>query len=160
MKSNARAVAISLFVQHQHAIYRFARRFVDHHTAEDATQEVFFRLLKVQDLHERTVSSSYVLKITHNLLREWARKKRVSLNLDERLDLPPDEPARPATTLAADLERLVASLARLNEREHATLQLVIAKDKTLQQAAATLGVPVTTVTNWKYRGLRKLDPAA
>jgi DNA-directed RNA polymerase specialized sigma24 family protein len=47
-------------------------------------------------------------------------------------------------------------LAALNPNEEAAVRLTVLQGLSLREAAEALGATMSAVTNWKYRGLRKL----
>jgi RNA polymerase sigma factor (sigma-70 family) len=51
---------------------------------------------------------------------------------------------------------MAARLDALSPREREAVQLVVCNGLSYQEAAESLGVPVSTVNNWKYRGIQKL----
>ncbi|MFM7261741.1 MAG: RNA polymerase sigma factor, partial [bacterium] len=47
-------------------------------------------------------------------------------------------------------------LRQLTNEEQAAVRLIVCEGLGYQAAARSLGVPVSTINNWKYRGLVKL----
>jgi DNA-directed RNA polymerase specialized sigma24 family protein len=76
--SEARLRAVlALFDEHYEAVFRFARRSVDDSLAEDVTQEVFARLMRLEGIEHREINGSYLLKIASNLIkRRYQRERR------------------------------------------------------------------------------------
>jgi RNA polymerase sigma factor (sigma-70 family) len=147
--------------QYYHRVLCFARQLTDPATAEDVTQDVFTKLLDMEDLAEKSINISYLLKIAHNLIRGSHRKKVRHAAAEP--DLVRNHTARVASAAApepnyADAEALLARCdAVLTDNEQRALRLTVVKGLSLKEAAESLGVKVSTVTNWKYRGLRKLS---
>jgi RNA polymerase sigma-70 factor (ECF subfamily) len=131
--------------------------------AEDIAQDVFTRLLQIERLPEMTLSISYLIKIADNLIkRRYNRNQRFQRFLeanDTRMDDPSDD-----SWAGLDTEELGDDvnnrLEQLSEDERNAVELVICHGLSYQEAAHSMGVPVSTVNNWKYRGLQKLKEAA
>jgi RNA polymerase sigma factor (sigma-70 family) len=161
--SSARAdLVLRLFDDYYERVYAFLRKSAPPDVAEDLAQEVFVRLLQHPQLEDLTISVSYLIKIAHNLLRRrFARSARLRELLAERgapADVADDSPRFVDSTL------LDAALGLLSHDEQNAVRLIVCEGKSYQHAAESLGVTVTTVNNWKHRGLTKmrkmLDEAA
>lgn len=158
-------IVLDLFEQYYDRVYAFARKSAEPAVAEDATQEAFVRLLQHPRLEELEISISYILKIVHNILR---RRHTRSVRLREILDeqVAPREQRRhenqglvfenPGVMATADLASLERSFARLNDDERDALRMIVCEGKSYAEAARSLGVTVTTINNWKHRGIGKL----
>lgn len=147
---------LELFDQHYECVYRYARRSVDATTAEDIAQEVFARLLRLPGLVEREIRAGYLFQIAKNLIRRRYETERRFQKHAPRLGAEPDASTnapehRESATIAA---RAVAS--RLDEHERQALELVTCRGLSYQQAAASMGVKVSDVNNWRYRGVERL----
>lgn len=55
-----------------------------------------------------------------------------------------------------DAARLEMVLGQLTHEEQAAVRLIVCEGLDYQAAARSLGVPVSTINNWKHRGLSKL----
>jgi len=159
MSSSCRrgAIVLDLFERYYERVYLFARRSVDPALAEDIAQDVFVRMLSVRGLEGKEISISYLLKIAHNLVR--ARERREARRAAKRDVLEQVVPRRVGRSLAfgADgRELLAAALSELTEHEREAVRLTVCCGLSLREASEALGVRVTTITNWKYRGLQKL----
>ena len=155
-----------------HRVFCFSRRFVRDEEAEEIAHEAFVRLLRVRNLERMSISVAYLLRIAENLLkRRHERALRYRRVLEEsgtiagltqdrgqggirgggsRLDPDAAEGSR------ADSARLEAVLAQLTREEQAAVRLIVCEGLDYQAAARSLGVPVSTINNWKHRGLSKL----
>jgi DNA-directed RNA polymerase specialized sigma24 family protein len=51
-------------------------------------------------------------------------------------------------------------MASLPSHERDAVRLVICEGLSYEEASISLGVPVSTVNNWKYRGMNKLKARA
>jgi RNA polymerase sigma-70 factor (ECF subfamily) len=149
-------LVLSLFDRFYERVYAFLRKSTNPEVAEDLAQEVFVRLLQHPHLERLTISVSYLLKIAHNLLRRrYARATRLRELLAERTTagevvLPDDGPVH------LDGELLEAAMGLLSDDEHNAVRLIVCEGRSYQHAAESLGVSVTTINNWKHRGLTKL----
>ena len=137
----------------------FVRRIAAADAADDIVQEVFLRLSKLEGLEHRDISISYLLKIAHNLVRARDRRearRAAKRGLIEQI-IPPRAHAKLVGSPGIDRsETLAAALGELTENEQEAVRLTVCCGLSLREASEALGVRVTTVTNWKYRGLQKL----
>ncbi|MDP7029055.1 MAG: RNA polymerase sigma factor [Phycisphaerales bacterium] len=152
-------LVLDLFEQYYTRVFCFARKSLPAESAEDIAQEVFSRLLQLKHLEELDeISVSYLIKIADNLIkRRYNRGQRFQRFLEAAQAAKPTrasnrvEQAMPE--MAADL---AAKLDRLSPSEREAVRLVVCNGLSYTEAAESLGVPVSTVNNWKYRGLQKL----
>jgi RNA polymerase sigma-70 factor (ECF subfamily) len=153
-------LVLDLFEQYYTRVFCFARKSLPAESAEDISQEVFSRLLQLKHLEELDVISiSYLIKIADNLIkRRYNRGQRFNRFLeaahaetrDRRGGVPRDEST-------PELGReLTDRLNMLPPSEREAVRLVVCHGLSYQEAAESLGVPVSTVNNWKYRGLQRL----
>ena len=158
-------LVLDLFDQYYERVYAFLRKSTTPDVAEDLSQEVFVRLLQHPELERLTISISYLLKIAHNLLRRrYARAARLRELLEERVMMDGgDETARARRQSRSDAERgdlgsdvLETALGLLGKDEQDAVRLIVCEGKSYQHAAEALGVSVTTINNWKHRGIVKL----
>lgn len=158
-------LVLDLFDQYYERVYAFLRKSTTPDVAEDLAQEVFVRLLQHPELERLTISISYLLKIAHNLLRRrYARAARLRELLEERATMDGgDEVARARSisresTAGGDIgtDVLQTALGLLAKDEQDAIRLIVCEGKSYQHAAEALGVSVTTINNWKHRGIVKL----
>ena len=159
------AIVLDLFDRYYERVHAFARRSVDANVAEDVTQEAFTRLLQHPRLEEMEISISYLLRVVQNLLRRrYTRTAKLRTILErefaprerrrrERMAMM-DDPPEPGLLLRE--VRLEEALGRLSSDERDTIRLVVCEGLSYAEAARSLGVSVTTVNNWRHRGLHKL----
>ena len=55
---------------------------------------------------------------------------------------------------------ITKALSSLPTHERDAVRLVVCEGLSYEEASASLGVPVSTVNNWKYRGINKLKEHA
>jgi RNA polymerase sigma-70 factor, ECF subfamily len=159
MNADRSRIVLDLFDKFYSRVYCFARRSVTSDLAEDIAQDVFIRLLEHKNLEKLEISVSYLLKIADNLIkRRWQREQRFGRYQERvRTEQQPTPPSkREHSSIIMDDEEVNEALSELSERERAAVELIICNDLSYEEAAESLGVRVTTVNNWKYRGLQKL----
>ena len=158
-------IVLELFERHHDALYAFARRSVDPSAAEDAVQETFTRLLQHPRLEELDLSISYLFKVVQNLLRRrYSRSVRlreilaeqITPHLQRQADLESERSCRSAVEIVAELQELDEAFTRLAGDERDAIRMVVFEGLSYAEAARSLGVSVTTINNWKHRGLEKL----
>ena len=153
-------LVLDLFEQYYTRVFCFARKSLPTDAAEDIAQEVFSRMLQLKHLEQLDeISVSYLIKIADNLIkRRYNRGQRFQRFLDAASKEPGHrkvlETAEPPTV---EISRdMVRRLAQLNSSERRVIELVVISGLSYQEAATSMGVPVSTINNWKYRGLQKL----
>ena len=159
---------LRLFDAYYNRVFAFTRRCAPNDVAEDITQEVFIRLLQHPRLEELELSVSYLIKVAHNLLRRrHARGSRLRELLetavkDELVQKHgrPEQPSRDIQPPGMENINLQEALTELSNEEREALKLIVQDGCSYQQAATALGVTVTTINNWKHRGLSKLRKIA
>ncbi len=164
-------LVLQLFDDFYERVYAFLRKSTTPEVAEDLAQEVFVRLLQHPELERLTMTASYLIKIAHNLLRRrYARATRLRELLEERTGAghgPAQgrsvggvgedwEHAPAGLPMALDARLLDAAMGLLSSDEHSAVRLIVCEGRSYQHAAQSLGVTVTTINNWKHRGLTKM----
>lgn len=150
-------LVLSLFDSYYERVYAFLRKSATPEVAEDLAQEVFVRLLQHPELERLTISVSYLLKIAHNLLRRrYARATRLRELLSERSFCCEGSFEVADATIALDGDVLQAAMGLLTSDEHSAVRMIVCEGRSYQHAARSLGVTVTTINNWKHRGLSKM----
>lgn len=157
-----------LFDAYYNRVFAFTRRSATLDVAEDVTQEVFIRLLQHPRLEELDLSVSYLIKVAHNLLRRrHARSSRLRELLDttvkdELIHRHGDFSRRNTMKEPPSMEagRLTQAMQELTTDESNAIRLIVQDGKSYNHAAEALGVSVTTINNWKHRGLEKLKKYA
>jgi RNA polymerase sigma-70 factor (ECF subfamily) len=154
---------LDLFDAYYKRVFCFARKSLASGAAEDIAQEVFTRLLQVKDLENKEVTSSYLIKIADNLIkRRYNKNQRKNRFIDSQREVaisdlrhysaPTDQPW-------SSME-ISKALETLPSHERDAVRLVVCEGLSYDEASASLGVPVSTVNNWKYRGINKLKALA
>ncbi|MEM0983195.1 MAG: sigma-70 family RNA polymerase sigma factor [Planctomycetota bacterium] len=154
-------LVLHLFERYYERVYCFARRSVDGSTAEDIAQEVFTRLLDHEGLEKKTISVSYLIKIADNLIkRRYRRRRRQEEFISEQRAAAGAE-TMPVQTPGRDENesrdaKATDNLRYLNQTEEDAVRLIVCRGLSYEQAARALGVKVTAVNNWKFRGIQRL----
>jgi RNA polymerase sigma factor (sigma-70 family) len=157
-------LVLDLFEAYYERVYAFARKSAEPAVAEDATQEAFVRLLQHPRLEELEISVSYLLKIVHNILRRrYSRSVRLREILDEKVKPQARQRYEAGDVLEGKTQESVATMksverafGRLSSDERDSLRMIVCEGKSYVHAARSLGVSVTTINNWKHRGIDKL----
>ncbi len=158
-------VVRALFDEHHGRVVAFLRRLTDGERAEDLAQEVFFRLFSVRNLENREITVSYLFRIGENLVRKAyhreVRHRRAGEDLRNRSGAGVDHGSDPADRGSAEMgfvsnATLQQAVATLTDNEQAAIRLIVCRGLSYEQAAQSLGVNVSTINNWKHRGVRKL----
>lgn len=155
-------LVLELFETYYKRVFCFIRKSLAPAAAEDIAQEVFTRLLQVKNLEEKTITSSYLIKIADNLIkRRYNKDQRKNQYIDSQReeairDLRRHQTETPKWTNA----EISKALASLPTHERDAVRLVVCEGLSYEEASESLGVPVSTVNNWKYRGINKLKDCA
>ena len=156
------SLVLELFDSYYERVYAFLRKSTTPDVAEDLAQEVFLRLMQHPELERLEISISYLLKIAHNLLRRrFSRASRLRELLEERVHRDGGDPelgtgdVEPESLGLTD-GVLETALGLLGRDEQDAIRLIVCEGKSYQHAAEALGVSVTTINNWKHRGIVKL----
>ena len=116
-------------------------------------------------LEELDLSISYLFKVVQNLLRRrYSRSVRlreilaeqITPHLQRQADLESERGCRSAVEIVAELQELDEAFTRLAGDERDAIRMVVFEGLSYAEAARSLGVSVTTINNWKHRGLSKL----
>lgn len=150
------ALVLRLFEEFYERVYFFARRSVDQATAEDVAQEVFVRLLDKDDLESRPMNVSYLIKIADNLIkRRHRRLKKLEEFITSELNRFDAQMDASAVAFRASPET-AEMLQQLPSEEQDAVGMIVCRDLSYEATALALDVKVSTVNNWKYRGIQRL----
>jgi len=155
-------LVLKLFEAYYKRVYCFSRKSLAPSAAEDIAQEVFTRLLQVRSLEEKTITSSYLIKIADNLIkRGYNKNQRKNRYIDsQREEAIRDVRRHKPTEARWSNHEITEALSSLPTHERDAVRLVVCEGLSYEEASASLGVPVSTVNNWKYRGVNKLKEHA
>ncbi len=137
---------------------------------DDLAQEVFLRLYRaLPSFRGEALVTTYLYRITVNVVQdEWKRRRRddrplISISDDvsaweERLE----HPGRNAEEQIAEREfqmDVEEQLQRLSQIERTVLVLYHQEERSYEQIAAVLGMPIGTVRTHLHRGRKKMREA-
>jgi RNA polymerase sigma-70 factor (ECF subfamily) len=155
--ANRSSLVQELFEQYFERVYRFVRRSADEATADEIVQDVFLKLLQHPDLENKALTVSYLFKIADNLLkRRFQRARRASEIHNDRAGCSAPWAMAAQDTPDDDASGIASALANLKDGERDAVRMIVCEELSYEAAATSLGVRVTTVNNWKHRGLERL----
>jgi RNA polymerase sigma-70 factor (ECF subfamily) len=154
-KQRAEAV-LDLFEAYYHRVFCFARRSLPGDEAEDIAQDVFTRLLELRHLEEIEISVSYLIKIADNLIKRRYNRNQRFVKYLKAIDSPRRFQRIDECTESELPIEILDRLGELSPQERTAVDLVVCRGLSYREAAAALGAPVSSVNNWKYRGLQRL----
>jgi RNA polymerase sigma factor (sigma-70 family) len=157
--------------EHQTMVFRTLLRLTGtREHLDDLAQEVFLRLYRaLPSFRGEALVTTYLYCIAVNVAQdEWKRRRRddralVSISdetsgWEDRLE----HPGRNAEQLLEEREfqmAVEAQLQRLSQVERAVLVLYHQEERTYEQIALALGLPIGTVRTHLHRGRKKLREA-
>jgi RNA polymerase sigma factor (sigma-70 family) len=155
-------LVLELFESYYKRVYCFTRKSLAPSAAEDIAQEVFTRLLTVNGLEDKTITSSYLIKIADNLIKRRYNKDQ---SKNRYIDSQREEAIRDLRNIRKEEPQwsnsdISKALSMLPTHERDAVRLVVCEGLSYEEASASLGVPVSTVNNWKFRGINKLKKHA
>jgi len=132
--------------------------------AQDATQEVFFRLYIAlrKGGEEIRNQRAWVFRVAHNLGRTLGARQSSTLPLEAHFELTLKDPARgPEIGLIEreKLQRMHVAVRDLSPQQRQCLQLR-AEGLRYQEIADALGIGISTVSEFLRRALARLRKAA
>jgi RNA polymerase sigma factor (sigma-70 family) len=156
---------------HQAMVFRTLARLTGRRDGiDDLAQDVFLRLFRaLPGFRNEAMVSTYLYRIAVNVAQdEWKRRRRedrthVSISDDveaweDRLEHPGQTPEE--TLEAYEFQRIVEEhLMQLSGVERAVLVLYHQEERSYQQIAAALGMPIGTVRTHLHRGRKKMRDA-
>lgn len=142
-------------------IYSFLRRSVPADVADDLAQETFLRLLAHKKIERMSISISYLFRIAQNLLRRrYNRLVRSQQHVHDQLKRQRAGEHQHSVlnldTFEIDSDQLDRAIGQLSPKEREVVKLIVCQGLSYSAAAKVMGVPVSTVNNWKYRALSRL----
>lgn len=154
--------------QHQAMVFRTLLRLTgSREHLDDLAQEVFLRLYRsLPGFRGEALVTTYIYRIAVNVAQdEWKRRRRDAQSLvsisdetsgwEERLQ----HPGRNAEELMEErefAELVEGQMKRLSHVERAVLVLYHQEERTYEQIAMALGLPIGTVRTHLHRGRKKL----
>ncbi|MGA7097860.1 MAG: RNA polymerase sigma factor [Acidimicrobiia bacterium] len=172
-RSDAEIIAASLveselfaviFQRHYKAIYRFVARAVGSFDGEEVAAEVFARAFTIRNRFDTSHSGalSWLFGIAVNVVRghhrELARRSRAVQREGRRLSSSGGFEGEAVARVDASTQRplIGRAIADLRPQEAEVVLLFVLGDRSYDEIAATLGIPVGTVRSRLSRGRSKL----
>jgi RNA polymerase sigma-70 factor, ECF subfamily len=155
-----RAAMQPLFARHQLRVYRFVLRLTSNSaTAEDVVSDVFIALWRnAARFQGRAQLSTWLLAIARNKAYA-AMRRRVDRPLEHAVSETIPDPAITADETLDAGERsavLRQCLERLSPAHREIIDLVYYHDKSVEEAAAIVGIPAATVKTRMFYARRRL----
>jgi RNA polymerase sigma-70 factor (ECF subfamily) len=163
LKAGRHRAAFEAVVPHyRDRVFRLSLSILrDPTAAEDAAQDVFVRLWKALAGYNGSAAlSTWIYAITRNTCISLLRKRRPQISLDEPLFSDDDDGAGLQLAAPEQDDSAVASveklLAYLPERYRQAVILFYMEDKSYEQTAAALELPIGTVKALLHRARKRL----
>jgi RNA polymerase sigma-70 factor (ECF subfamily) len=145
-----------LLSRYQRRVYRLALSFVRSPAdADDLAQEAFVRLWRALPLYDGRASfSTWLYVIARNACLNEVRKRRLrpTAALDDVAE-PPAQGGADATDLRLDCEALVEALP---EPQRQVVRLFYLEERSYEQVALALDMPLNTVRSHLHRARKRL----
>lgn len=157
-----RAAFEALLPRYRDRVFRLSLSILrDGSAAEDAAQDVFVRLWRALPGYNGSAAlSTWIYAITRNTCISLLRKRRPQVSLDEPLFGDDDESGGLQLAAPEQDDSAVASveklLNRLPERYRQAVVLFYMEDKSYEQTAAALQLPLGTVKALLHRARKRL----
>jgi RNA polymerase sigma-70 factor, ECF subfamily len=146
-----------LLARYRTKVYRLAFSFVRSPAdAEDLAQEAFVRLWRALPLYDGRASfSTWLYVIARNACLSELRRRgaRPTTPLDDVAEPAAPAPAAAGRDLRMDCETLVETLP---EPQRQVVRLFYLEDRSYEQVAEMLGMPINTVRSHLHRARRRL----
>jgi RNA polymerase sigma-70 factor (ECF subfamily) len=153
--------------EHQGMVFRTLTRMLGRYDVEDLAQEVFLRLHRgLPQFGRRARLSTYVYRIVVNVAQDaWLRRRRpdhAAASLTDPASGWEERIADRGPSAQTVLERrellaaVDAALAELSPAERASLVLFHQEERSYDEIAAVLDLPIGTVRTHLHRGRAKL----
>ncbi len=150
-----------LFDRYQSRLYNFILRTVgEDMTAEDVFQDTFMRIAqRASTFHPRARAVTWIYRIAYNLSIDYFRRNKRMSDFEEVTEELPDSSAEPFDTAVIHSQRgiLEDALNLLKPPHRAVVMLSVIEERSHQEIADMLGVPVGTVKSRLHYALRKLE---
>lgn len=155
-----RAALEMLLTRYRDRIFRLAISMLrDRSEGEDVTQEIFLRLWRALPSYSGRASlSTWIYAISRNACLSRIRRRRPQVSLDDPAAYA--DPAIAALEAPAGDDSATQSVLRLldalPQRYREVVTLFYMEDKSCEQTAAALGIPVGTVKALLHRARRHM----
>lgn len=140
-----------LVLKHQDFIFNVVSKYVRfEEEARDLTQDVFLKAYEnIEKFRGDSKLSSWLYSIAYNLSMNWSERKagRETQLDDELAETVPEPPSLADEIYDRELQlaRISGVLAELPEKYRVVIKLYYFEDRSYQEIADTLGLPINTV---------------
>lgn len=154
--------------EHQAMVFRTLYRLTgSREHLEDLAQEVFLRLYRaLPSFRGESLVSTYIYRIAVNVAQnEWKRRRRTDrplVSISEKLSGWEDRLEHPERNAEQQMEerefrlRVEEQLQELSNVERTVLVLYHQEERSYEQIAAALNMPIGTIRTHLHRGRKKL----
>ena len=154
-KSDSKGFAQASFDQYRDHLHRYLVRRLrrSHLDVDDALQETYLRLLRVDDTSLIRKPQAYLFRMASNVVRELELKEQnTPLAMEDESVDPETIPASPAsgTDRVEHASSLDAMLRRLPPVQQAVLVLMKRDGKSYREIAEELGLSLNTVKKYLF----------
>lgn len=138
-------------------IYRYAYgRLASRELAEDATSEIFVRVLAGLPGYRGGLFVAWLFRIARNVVTDTQRRARPQASLDAMVAVSDETPTpEDLVTACGEMELLRSAISRLPDDQRAAVELSL-MGWTAEQTARSLGKSAAAVKMLRYRALRRL----
>ncbi len=146
-----------LYERYLAPIYRYAySRLASRELAEDATSEIFVRVLAGLPGYRGGLFVAWLFRIARNVVTDTQRCTRPQASLGVMMAVIDDTPTiEELVTAGAEAAMLRGAIARLPDDQRAAIELSLV-GWTAEQTAKSLGKSTAAVKMLRYRALRRL----
>ena len=150
-----------LFERYHIRLYNFILRTVgEDMLAEDVFQETFVRVAqKAGTFQPRAKAITWIYRIAYNLSIDVLRRARRLMDYEEINEELPDQQRLPYDIVTQNQQRaqLQEALNQLTPPHRAVVLLAVIEERSQQEIAEMIGVPVGTVKSRLHYALRRLE---
>jgi RNA polymerase sigma-70 factor (ECF subfamily) len=162
------AVLSAILPQYRRKVYSLAWSIVGNPTvADDVAQDVFVKVWRsLPSFDGRATFSTWIYAITRNTAISTLRQRRPQVSLQDDVVLAEAEttlaaqaPDEPEERGAAEAERLSAAVAELPEKQRQVVTLFYLQERSYDEVAGMLAMPLGTVKTLLHRARGRLEQA-
>ena len=138
-------------------VYRYLYSLTfNHQKAEDLTQDVFVKAMCLLDMPDSRIKA-WLLTVAHNLYIDYIRKNtRLQISEDAALLQKPSGDIQAEIENRVELSNAMSLLKALPETQRQAVILCMVNELSYEEAAAIMGVSISSVTNLIYRARKTL----
>ena len=162
------AVLTAILPQYRRKVYSLAWSIVRNPSiADDVAQDVFVKVWRaLPSFDGRATFGTWIYAITRNAAISALRQRRQQVSLQDEIVLAEAEtalavraPEEPEERGAAEAARLAAALAQLPEKQRQVVTLFYLQERSYDEVAEMLAMPLGTVKTLLHRARGRLEQA-